>query len=89
MMTDQLTVEAAAIQKDGVVYSVCRPGRHDAVIRIMVAQDVSPRGGVQGFLLSDGTFVNRWKAARVAFRAQQFLVPPEQPPEALLSEDVW
>ena len=87
-----LTVEAAAIQKDGIVYSVPRPGRHHDAIRMMVLAGVVPsrdEGAVQGFLLSDGTFATRWKAAQVAYRAGQILSKPDQMPETLLSEDLW
>jgi len=44
---------------------------------------------VKGFLLNDGTFATRWKAAQVAYRAGQILSKPDQMPETLLSEDLW
>lgn len=89
-----MSVEAAAIQtKEGVVYSVPRPGRHDTVLimlRDRFGRDwlEANRDHVQGFMLSDGTFATRAEAAKVAFEAGQLPDFTECPP-SLSSENLW
>ena len=95
-----LTVEKAAIKiADNRVFTVERPGRHCNVIWLIVGSGVAKRvEGMeeQGFILSDGRFVGREEAARVAFAAGQLNkqelkrrnVDPEVCPEHLYSEDV-
>jgi hypothetical protein len=85
------TIDRAAIQYDGVVYSVARPGRHHNVIRSMVAQGLpneAMRLQNQGFITSSGRFVDRKEAAIVARFAGQIIREPT-PPNMLTSEDVW
>lgn len=96
-----LTVEKAAIKmSDGLVISVDRPGRHGDVIYQIVRGKIADRvesKEIQGFMLSDGRFVNRQEAAKVAFSAGQINkrmlerrgLDPEKCPEDLYSEDVW
>lgn len=92
-MASELRVEKAAIRtSEGEVYSVDQPGRHHDVIRLIRSSGYSgPVGGDrQGFLLSDGRFVMRKGALRVAIKAGQ--VKREDchaPGIGLFSEDVW
>ena len=58
-----ITVETAALQQDGIVYTLPRPARHCDIIHQVVKQGVSLVGSRQGFVLSDGTFVDRYQAA--------------------------
>jgi len=89
-----LTVEKAAIlTRDGIIYSVPRPGRHDTVL-VMLRDKFgrewleTNRDHRQGFELSDGTFRIRKYAAKVAFDAGQLPQCTECPP-SLVSEDLW
>jgi hypothetical protein len=92
-MQSNLRVEKAAIRiNEGEIYSVDRPGRHHDVIRLIRSSGYAgPVGGDrQGFLLSDGRFVMRKGALRVAIKAGQ--VKREDchaPGIGLFSEDVW
>lgn len=88
-MTTLTVARAAILGKDGQVYSVEPPGRHCDVIRSMFAQG-SPCSGdaPQGFLLSDGTFVDRQRAKEVAREAGQLLPQASRLPQ-LYSEDLW
>ena len=86
----QLRVVAAAIQlPSGAVLSMPPPARHHSIIH---AERPSCGSRGQGFLLSDGTFADRKRAAEVAIAAGQLL---ERAPTAghwkhgLFSEDVW
>ena len=83
-------VEKAAITaEDGKVFSVDRPGRHNHVIALMVEKGYSkPIKGNQGFLLDDGTFVERIQAKEIAIQANQ-LLPRASRLKELFSEDVW
>ena len=85
---DVLTVKSAAIMHENIIYSIPRPGRHCHVIEKIAKLGFSiPIKGEQGFLLSDGTFVNRASAAQVALAAGQcdkLVAPPN-----LYSEDIW
>jgi hypothetical protein len=89
-MNKSLTVVAAAIVGfDGKVYSVPKPGRHHDVIRMMVESGhPKPITGEQGFLLSDGRFVDRESAKIVAINAGQLLARASHSSD-LFSECVW
>jgi methyl coenzyme M reductase subunit C-like uncharacterized protein (methanogenesis marker protein 7) len=83
-------IERAAIKLQGTVYSVPRPGRHHDVIRVMVAEHQLPTPicGVQGFILSDETFVDRQDALRIALEAGQVATHHARA-MGLDSADVW
>jgi hypothetical protein len=82
-------VAAAIVQPDGIVYVVPRPGRHHHVLHHM-----NGRGNThdtyrsQGFITSDGEFVDRDAAMRIAATSGQ-LIRPVQGRTFLMSEDVW
>lgn len=85
-------IEKAALTKDGQVFSVPRPARHNHVIyfahkTLGLSEDpVEPLNeDVQGFVTSTGRFVDRAEAAKIALEAGQI---PEAK-DALYSEDVW
>lgn len=84
-----LVVAAAIIGHDGAPYHLPQPARHHNVIRHMVALGhPTPIRGQQGFMLDDGTFVNRIKARLIAKEAGQ-LLPRDCKLKELFSEDVW
>lgn len=93
MITAVLRVDCAAIRTpDGNVFWVDQPGRHHDVIRVMrEAGYEGPVGGdLQGFMLSDGRFVMRKAALRVAIKAGQVERDKcHAPAVGLFSEDVW
>ena len=80
-----LTITDAAIQKAGVVYTLPRPARHWNVLYMMALQGVDDLDAVHGFVCSDGTFVDRVQAARVAYLAGQI----EDKSESLVTDDLW
>lgn len=65
------TIELAAVRKEGIVFSVPRPMRHDAAISLacekLNLKCVYP-GEEQGFVTSAGRFVDRKAAALIAYR---------------------
>jgi hypothetical protein len=63
-----------------------RPARHNNIIRHIHEKtgDINITG-LQGFLTSDGDFVTRTDAARIAFAAGQITEEKDQ----LYSEDLW
>lgn len=86
----QLRIECTAIlNTDGKVFTIPRPGRHHDVIRLMVqAGCPKPITGTQGFLASDGKFVEREPAKVIAQQAGQ-LLPRASNSTELFSEDMW
>lgn len=91
-------IVVAAITQDGMVCSVPRPGRHHHVIRAMATAGIPiPIVGAQGFLTSDGLFVDRRSARKIADMAGQIIkscVGPDGAPfkrehDELFSEDLW
>ncbi len=80
-------VVAAAIRKDGKVWSLPPPARHDTVM-VMMFDDhgVKAKDADQGFLLDDGTFADRDEAGRVAIEAGQI---ERLSRLTLFSEDLW
>lgn len=89
MTEDKGYIVAAAIKEGNMVCSVPKPGRHHDVIREMARSGVPiPIAGQQGFLTSEGHFVNRYEARDIARMAGQILTKTGNP-DQLFSEDVW
>lgn len=85
-------IVAAAIKEGKMICSVPRPGRHGDVIRAMATAGIpTPINGEQGFLTSDGLFVDRRHARKIAVFAQQIIRRIEAGGihEELFSEDLW
>lgn len=84
-------VTAAAIKDPHTdkVWSVPAPGRHHDVIRHMCQNGYEsvPGDFPQGFLLEDGSFVDRWNARRHAIGSAQ--ITHAKYGKELYSEDVW
>ncbi len=82
-------VVAAAIRdKDGVPVSLPPPARHHDIIRLLADRgDPTPIMGEQGFMLSDGTFAWRTRAAGFALQSGQ--IDALKWPPNLYSEDLW
>lgn len=81
-------IVAAAISKDGKVWSVPKPGRHNDVILLICNELNILYVGCeyhQGFLTSKGRFVERMEAARIAYEAGQITEKKYK----LYSEDLW
>ena len=87
-MTERIV--AAAIQYEGVTFSLPRPARHAQVMHsldlLMTVEQMA--SACQGFLTSDGRFVNRVQARQIAFVAGQ---KPKTTGNSthLFSEDLW
>lgn len=77
------SIVKAAIKKNGVVYSVDRPGRHRQVFDIMP----DTLNAEQGFLTSSGAFVDRVEAGKIAVASGQ-IKWLKWPPQ-LFTEDLW
>lgn len=97
-------IVAAAIKYYGVVLSVPRPQRHGDILNWLAASGLQHSGEtadrVHGFLLSDGTFVDRYEGFNVAVAAGQYRTdlakgreygsgPHTKQKGILFSEDVW
>lgn len=82
-------IVAAAIQWEGVTISLPQPARHHTVMHsIHVLSQVQLAAATQGFLTSEGRFVNRVLARDIAYVAGQ---EPKQTGSGyeLYSEDLW
>lgn len=81
------TVEQAAIFQDEKIYTLPRPNRHHNIIHDMILKGHKrPITGEQGFVLSDGSFVDRRVAKIVALEAKQITKTRN---DDLFSEDLW
>lgn len=80
---------AAAILQDGVIHYCPRPCRHHHVIwaHYQAAGESFGENQVQGFLASDGQFLNRQQARALAIENGQ--CPTPEHPRDLFSEDLW
>lgn len=89
-MTPRETIVAAAIQYEGVTISLPKPARHAQVMHSCEAfmKDMQIGASCQGFLTSEGRFVNRVQARHIAFIAGQ---EPKSTggDRDLYSEDLW
>lgn len=83
-------IVAAAIQHEGVTISLPKPARHGQILHC--AEQFLPEHALgaacQGFLTSEGRFVNRIQARQLAWIAGQ---QPKETANArdLYSEDLW
>jgi hypothetical protein len=82
-----LRIATAAVRRDGLIFSIPRPGRHHDIIPLAVQAGAKApiRQGEQGFLTSEGDFVDRRWAAQIAFQAGQIIELKAK----LYSEDLW
>lgn len=82
-------VGVAIMGKGNLICSLPRPNRHHHVIKAMVGSGMKkPIIGMQGFILSNGAFVNREDAKVIATKAGQLLDRASKSSE-LFSECVW
>lgn len=89
-MTERIT--AAAVLFEGIVCALPPPARHHTILHI-IARDLRPDAPVigpdaQGFVTSEGRFIGREEARRIAETAGQ-LLPTAIAHKHLFSEDVW
>lgn len=89
-MTERVTIVAAAILH-GAVISLPAPARHHTILQSrdmeMSIDSTSVPPANQGFLTSEGKFVNRVEAFYIAYRAGQIGDKDGNP--RLFSEDLW
>lgn len=90
-MSETHLVVAAAVRRNGLIFTMPRPSRHAHILDLMDAESVSGAlGEEQGFLLSDGTFANRAFAMSVARNSGQVpKVGGTFQESELFSEDLW
>lgn len=82
-------IVAAAIQRNGLVFTLPQPARHHDIIHAMgEAGLAAPINGAQGFLTSNGNFVDRELAGRIARMMGQIKRLRFHERE-LFSEDLW
>lgn len=79
---------AAAMRKGEVVFSVPQPGRHHTIFHALDAVGMDLDEDNQGFLTSDGRFVDRVDGLRIATEAGQ-IIQKHGKPDMLFSEDMW
>lgn len=94
---EKLRVVSAAIKiktpNGDITVSDVPPARHHNLLGVMNWLTLKYRslevGGEQGFLLSDGRFVNRKQALTVARRAEQIIRRCGGDDRELFSENLW
>ncbi len=83
-------VSVAIKAKEGLIFSLPKPNRHVDIIRLLFLVEIDPlvaSNGEEGFLTSEGRFVDRIEAAQIALFSGQvaaLLLPPK-----LRTEDLW
>jgi hypothetical protein len=80
-------IVAAALRKGELVFSLPRPARHGHIGKQMAEQGIDAITPDQGFLTSEGRYVDRLTAVTIAIEAGQ-IDAPKWPPD-LYSEDLW
>lgn len=85
------TIVAAAVQIEGFTISLPRPARHAQVLHSIdgIMHEAYVMGACQGFLTSEGRFVNRVQAKHIAHIAGQKIVRDNPHPRDAFSEDFW
>lgn len=79
------TIERVAIEFSDVTLSLPKPNRHHHLVEWHAQMGGKGSGMRQGFITSDGKFVNRIEAAKIAFASGQI----DRPKRYLFSEDLW
>lgn len=82
-------IVAAAVYH-GCVISLPRPARHHTILHTLDAMGIDAikiHGDNQGFITSEGRYVNRVEAFGIAYRAKQLITNSKGP--QLFSEDLW
>ncbi|MEO5366974.1 MAG: hypothetical protein H7831_11640 [Magnetococcus sp. WYHC-3] len=88
MHLDTETIEKAAILLDGVIHTIEKPARHFSIIQKLVGKGYEkPIQGNQGFVTSEGRFVDRVEGAKIAVKSGQ--IKKLKWPPKLYSEDLW
>lgn len=83
-----ITIEKAAIIHDGKVFTGWRHDRIGlAMLKAKACKRPYPGGPAQGFVTSEGKFVDREEARKIAEAAGQGNLPPRY--IELYSEDLW
>ena len=86
-------VAAAVKTEDGLIHFFPRPARHHHTVHALhrprndVENDIIQARGIQGFVTSNGTFVDRIEAAAIAIGCGQ--IKELAHPPNLYSEDLW
>jgi hypothetical protein len=80
-------IASAAVKVGGVVFFAPRPARHGDVLWLL-GDDLAIYAYDQGFKTSEGRYVQRREARRIAETAGQ-LLPSAIKHVELFSEDVW
>ena len=86
-------VAAAVKDGNGLIHFFPRPCRHHHTVHALhrpnndAENDIIEAKGTQGFVTSDGTFVDRVEGARIAIEAGQ--IKALKWPPYLYSEDLW
>lgn len=90
MLTEAITVVAAAIKKGRKIYSIPKPARHSDVVHAMIRMGLGePSKEEYGFKLSDGIFATRNIAKRFAYRAGQITRERFMSEKVFTTEDLW
>lgn len=87
-----ITIKAAAIiDKNGKIWTRKPPHRHPDILLYGEECGENIYGGIQGFVTSDGKFVDRAEAYKIAKNANQIIYPPggTPTPGTLYTEDLW
>lgn len=82
-------IDCVAIRKEDRVWSLPKPKRHYHIIAMMNEEGVKPHDAEQGFLLTDGTFVDREEARKIALEYGQISDLKTYNKRDLFSEDLW
>ncbi|MBO9427878.1 hypothetical protein [Sulfitobacter sp. R18_1] len=84
-------IVAAAIQCEGVTVSLPQPARHAQIMWCAhsLMEEDRVHNAVQGFLTSEGRFVNRIEAKFIAHRAGQKIIRENPHEIEAFSEDFW
>jgi len=86
---DEIHIVCVAIRDNtGHIWTLPRPNRHHSVIALMRLSGYNGSVRDQGFLDSNGSFVNRSEAAKIAKSANQIL-NCKMISSTLTSEDLW
>lgn len=85
-------VAAAVKTNDGVIHFIPKPARHPDIVHALhrarnPERPIIEARGEQGFITSDGQFVDRKIAGQIAIRNKQ--ISKLEFPPLLYSEDLW
>ena len=84
-----ITIVGAAIRYKELIITLPKPNRHHHILQLMFNLGIKGGGEFQGFITSEGKYIDRKEAITIAMEAGQCKNGKPELGYMLFSEDLW